>query len=186
MSVHFAKMAQKLSSQVVEETKYMSKRKWRKVKNKTFNDYLQDDETNVYPDIKSALLLDRFKAFTTDTFLIMMPIIYAVFYVVMGSREEFAQHMGMGWVYIMIPHFIITIGFWKFADLGQTPGMKAYEVRLVDASSKDSEVSIISLINRYIFTTLSIALLLPLMVPYINKERKTLQDIVSNTMIIDL
>jgi uncharacterized RDD family membrane protein YckC len=161
----------------------MAKQKWRKVKNKNFSDYLEDDTIEQDPKLKSASLMDRFKAFLTDTFLIMMPIMYLVFYIVMGSRQEFAQHMGMGWVYIMVPHFIATIGFWKFAKFGQTPGQKAYEVKIVDSSTGE-KAGLVSLINRYIFTSLSMVMILPLIVPYINKERKTLQDIVSNTTVV--
>ena len=58
--------------------------------------------------------LNRVKAFTTDTFMILMPLLYIVFYLVMGSREEFAENMLAGWAYTFIPHFVITISFWFF------------------------------------------------------------------------
>ncbi len=127
-----------------------------------------------------ALLMDRFKAFLTDSFMVMMPLMYFVSYVVIGSLSQFSQNKLLGWGYILIPHFIITISFWYYKS--QTPGLKAYELSLIDCNTGDRP-SIFALVNRYLFTTLSLILILPLFVPYLNKKRKTLQDIVSNTCI---
>ena len=131
-------------------------------------------------DCCDALLMDRFKAFLTDTFMVMMPLMYFVSYVVIGSLAQFATNKLLGWSYILVPHIIITIAFWYYK--GQTPGLKAYELSLVDATTGDRP-SIFSLVNRYLFTTFSLMFILPLFVPYLNKKRKTLQDIVSNTCI---
>jgi len=131
-------------------------------------------------DICNAFLINRFKAFVTDTFMIMMPLMYISFYVLLGSREDFAQHMALGWSYIMLPHFVVTILFWYFK--AQTPGLRAYELAIVDSYTGDKP-TIVSLINRYIFTTLSMVFILPMFVPYFNKKRKTLQDILSGTCI---
>jgi uncharacterized RDD family membrane protein YckC len=127
-----------------------------------------------------ANLMDRFKAFVTDTFMILMPLMYVVFYFVMGSREEFAQDKISGWLDIMLPHFIITVSFWYFK--AQTPGLKAYELKIADNETQEKP-TLVSLINRYVFTTLSILTILPLFIPFFNKNKKTLQDIVSNTYI---
>lgn len=155
--------------------------RWRDVKKgKIEQKQKKDKQVQENPNCCDALLMDRFKAFTTDTFMIMMPLIYLVFYFVMGSREEFAQDKMIGWIYIIIPHFIIVVSFWYFK--AQSPGLKAYELSLVN-SVTGKKPSLSALINRYVFTTLSIALILPIFLPYISKEKKTLQDIVSNTCI---
>ena len=115
--------------------------------------------------------------------MIMMPIMYIVSYAIMGTLQEFAQNRTSGWLYIFVTHFIITILFWHFKS--QTPGLKAYELKIVDSTTGDKP-SLVSLINRYIFTTVSLALVLPLFIPYFNKQRKTLQDIVSSSCIKDI
>lgn len=127
-----------------------------------------------------ASLISRFKAFITDSFMILMPLMYLVFYVVLGSGEEFSQHRILGWIYIFIPHFIIITLFWYIK--GQTPGLKAYELSIIDATT-GQRPSIFSLIIRYLITTISIILLFPFIVPFFHPNKKTLQDIISNTCI---
>jgi uncharacterized RDD family membrane protein YckC len=128
----------------------------------------------------NATLTNRAKAFITDSFMVMMPLMYLVSYLVIGSLEEFAQNKLLGWVYILIPHFIITVSFWYFK--AQTPGLKAYELSVIDVYSGE-KASLYSLINRYIFTTLGMILILPMLVPYFNKKKKTIQDILSGTCV---
>ena len=73
----------------------------------------------------------RAKAFITDGFMLMMPIMYVVFYFVMEGREGFAANKLLGWVYILVPLVFVQIVF--LAKSNQTPGMRAYDIRLVDA-----------------------------------------------------
>jgi hypothetical protein len=40
----------------------------------------------------------KIKAFLTDSFMLVMPIMYVVFYLIMGGREGFEEHKVMGWV----------------------------------------------------------------------------------------
>jgi uncharacterized RDD family membrane protein YckC len=137
-----------------------------------------------HPKIKvnfcDASLMARFKAFITDSFMLLMPLMYIVFYFIMGSRESYAEDKLLGWLYIFIPHFIMVISFWYFK--AQTPGMKAYEIALIN--SQDSEKpTIFPLVIRYIIMTFSLLSIILLFVPYLNKKRKTLWDIFSGTCI---
>lgn len=45
----------------------------------------------------------KIKAFLTDSFMLVMPIMYVVFYLIMGGREGFAEHKALGWLYILVP-----------------------------------------------------------------------------------
>ena len=83
---------------------------------------------------------------------------------------------------ILAIHFIIIAIFWL--KNGQTPGLKAYDLKLVDNKTL-SRVSVLQVIIRYFATLTSIISIFFIFTPYINKERKTFQDIVSNTKIID-
>lgn len=133
-----------------------------------------------YTTLIDASLMMRFKAFLTDTFMITMPLIYISFYFIMGSREEFEEDKIIGWIYIIIPHFILIISLWFFKQ--QTPGLKAYELSVVDDITF-KKPSLVSLINRYIQTFISIIFVFPLFLPYFRKDRKTLQDLISRTCI---
>ena len=124
----------------------------------------------------------RFKAFLTDTFLITTPILYIVIYLIMGSGQEFADNRSLGWGIIFSFHFII-IAFFLLKN-GQTPGLKAYDLKLVD-SKTETRVSILQTIIRYSATLFSIISIFFIFTPFVNKEKKTFQDIVSNTKIIE-
>ena len=157
--------------------------RWRDVKKgnlkkNTNNKEIQNNDINL--SLCNASLMARFKAFITDTFMLTMPLMYIVFYFVMGSREDFAANKLMGWIYIFAPHFIIIFSLWFFKQ--QTPGLKAYELSIVDSYSGEKPTWV-SLINRYIQTSLGIFLILPLLFPFFNKEKRTFQDIMSGTCI---
>ena len=128
----------------------------------------------------NAPLMARFKAFITDSFMLLMPLMYIVFYFVMGSREDFAADKLHGWLYIFVPHLIIVVSFWYFK--AQTPGMKAYEIAITNAKSCKKPLAF-RFVSRYFFMTISIFLILPLIVPYLNKEKKTLWDMLSGTCV---
>jgi len=91
-----------------------------------FRDVKQGKVTKEKPSKKTKKLKHfyaspslKLKAFLTDSFMLLMPIIYIVFYLVMGGREGFAAHKALGWLYILIPLIIVqTIFMYKS---GQTP-----------------------------------------------------------------
>ena len=154
--------------------------KWRDVKQNR-NQQKESVETIKSPKSDLASLPSRLKAFLTDTFLITTPIIYIVMYIILGGREDFANNMILGWVLIFGPiAFIITfLWYVKF----QTPGMKAYSIRIVNQSYK--RISFSQAIIRFCATLFAIASLFLLFTPFFNKDKKTFQDILSNTTIIN-
>lgn len=158
--------------------------KWRDVKQNRVKENIENSKTVLSNSslLISSKLSSRFKAFLTDTFLITTPILYIVIYLVLGSGQEFAQNRSLGWSIILAIHFIIIAIFWL--KNGQTPGLKAYDLKLVDNKTL-SRVSVLQVIIRYFATLASIISIFFIFTPYINKERKTFQDIVSNTKIID-
>ena len=155
--------------------------KWRDVKQ---NRIQQNKNESIEKSPKSDLasLGTRFKAFITDSFLITMPILYIVIYLVMGSGKEFEQNMALGWSIILVVHSLIILIFWL--KNGQTPGLKAYEAKLIDNNTKQ-RVSVIQVIVRYLATTFAIISFFLLFLPFFNKDKKTFQDIISNTIIIN-
>ena len=147
--------------------------RWRDTKKGKFK---QKEKKEYIPRISPVI--NRIKAFLTDSFMIFMPITYAVFYLIIGSREEFRDHMLLGWAYIMIPHFFITNAFLFFR--AQTPGCKAYDIKLTN--DKGNKPSLFSLIARYIIFTISIIIPPFFLIMFFTKEKLGAHDILSGTI----
>ncbi len=155
--------------------------KWRDVKQNRTQKKNTDSIKNSSKD-DLASIPSRLKAFLTDTFLITTPIFYIVIYLIMGSGAEFAQNRGLGWGIIFGVHATIILIFWL--KNGQTPGLKAYDIKLVDNITKQ-RVSVIQVLVRYITTLFAVVSIFLLFIPFFNKDKKTFQDILSNTIIIN-
>lgn len=155
--------------------------KWRDVKQSRIQ-----NEKSFESNVKSkkndlASLPSRLKAFLTDSFLITTPITYIVMYLILGGGTAFADNRVFGWSLILgSTAFIITF-FWyvKF----QTPGMKAYSLKIVN--NDFNRISFFQAIIRYFATIFAMISFFLLFVPFFNKEKKTFQDIISNTVIIN-
>jgi uncharacterized RDD family membrane protein YckC len=159
----------------------MAKQRFRDIKKGTIQEPSEKSKKrNSQPSILYASVPDRIKAFITDQFMLMMPILYIVFYLIMGSREEFAANMMMGWVYIIIPNFIIVVLFLRLK--GQTPGAKAYGMKLVD---RQGEIpSTMAIVFRYYIELLGFITIIGVFIPFFRKDRRSLQDIISATHFI--
>ena len=124
---------------------------------------------------------EKVKAFLTDSFMLLMPIMYAVFYLVMGGREGFAAHKALGWLYILVPLVIVQTIF--MVKTGQTPGYRAYNLEVIDESTgKRPSPGII--LFRNLAAILSMATLFGWMMMFFRKDRKNLHDLLSNTAIV--
>lgn len=129
-----------------------------------------------------ASISARIKAFLTDGFLITTPIFYIVIYLIMGSGEEFAQNKGNGWIIIIAVNMLLIIPFWLIK--GQTPGLKAYSLKLVNTTSKKN-VGFFQAVTRYLFTLFSILTVFLLFIPFFRKDKRTFQDVLSNSIVIE-
>jgi uncharacterized RDD family membrane protein YckC len=132
----------------------------------------------VYP---YASLGDKIKAFITDSFMLLMPIMYIVFYLVMGSREAFGEERLFGWIYILVPLVIIQTLFLTFS--GQTPGYRAYNLKLIDMRTGEKP-SFFIILFRNLCALLSFFTLFGWVMMFFRKDRKTLHDLLSNTAVI--
>lgn len=155
--------------------------KWRDVKQNRVSSEKKVETIESSKD-ELASLPSRLKAFLTDTFLITTPIFYIVIYLIMGSGTEFAQNRTLGWGIIFFVHALLILIFWL--KNGQTPGLKAYDLKLIDNFSKQ-RVSVKQVVIRYITTLIAVVSIFLLFVPFFNKNKKTFQDILSNTIIIN-
>lgn len=126
-------------------------------------------------------LFTRFKAFIIDSFLISIPILYIVIYVIIGSLQEFAQQRSFGWSLITITHLIIISLFWLKAS--QTPGMKAYNLILIN-NTNSNKISLVQALFRYFITAFTMLTFFLLFIPFFRKDKKTFYDIFSRTTLI--
>jgi uncharacterized RDD family membrane protein YckC len=156
--------------------------KWRDVKHNKVQQEKSTESKTKSSKSDLASIPSRLKAFLTDTFLITTPILYIVIYLIMGSGEEFSHNRVMGWGIIFAVHALIIFIFWL--KNGQTPGLKAYNIKLVDNTSRQ-RVSVIQVLIRYIVTLFAVVSIFLLFFPFFNKDKKTIQDIFSDTIIIN-
>jgi uncharacterized RDD family membrane protein YckC len=132
-------------------------------------------------DIHYAPVGLKIKAFLTDAFMLVMPIMYIVFYFVMGGREAFQSDMLLGWVYILIPLVIVQTLF--MAKTGQTPGYRNYRITVVDNHSKETP-SFGVVLFRNLSAILSLFTLVGWLLMFFRKDNRNLHDILSATTVI--
>jgi uncharacterized RDD family membrane protein YckC len=134
------------------------------------------ERENKYAHYASAGM--KIKAFLTDSFMLVMPIMYVVFYLIMGGREGFAEHKAMGWLYILVPLVIVqTIFMYK---TGQTPGYRAYNLTLIDDTT-GKKPSLFIILFRNFSAILSMFTFFGWVMMFFRKDKKTLHDLLSGT-----
>jgi uncharacterized RDD family membrane protein YckC len=124
----------------------------------------------------------KIKAFLTDAFMLLMPIMYTVIYLIMDGRENFAAHRVEGWIYLLVPLITVQTLFMYFT--GQTPGYRAYNITLVDEKTK-KKPSLFIIIFRNISAILSFFTLFGWIIMFFRKDSKTLHDLLSNTALVN-
>jgi len=124
--------------------------------------------------------LYRIKAFITDMFMIMMPIMYLTTYVIMDGKDSFQNSDMAHWVSMFI-YGLATVLFW--VKKGQTPGFKAYDLKLIDDNTNQT-LGYGLAIARYMMFILSAVSIVGALLPFFRKDKKTLQDILMQTSVI--
>lgn len=160
----------------------MAKQRFRNVKqgNVTPEDNKKKPSQKLKRDYASKS--SKLKAFLTDAFMLVMPLMYIVFYLVMGGREGFAEHKALGWLYILVPLVIIQIAF--MYKTGQTPGYRAYDLTLIDESTGEKP-SLFIIFFRNAAAILSLFTIFGWLMMFFRKDSKTLHDLLSNTAVIN-
>ncbi|MDQ7042379.1 MAG: RDD family protein [Sulfurimonas sp.] len=154
--------------------------RFRKLKQKT-KPTKQDNKRNktVY---KYASTPDRIKAFITDMFMIYIPILYFITYVVMDGRDEFVSSTLAPLLGVVLYGLIYTILLYKF---GQTPGKKAYQIKVLDAIT-GKNITLFQALFRFISFLFSATFLLGLLVGLYRKDRRSLHDLMAGTVVVAL
>jgi len=156
----------------------MAKQRFRDVKQKKVTKNNKTKKSTFKYFYASSIL--KMKAFVTDSFMLLMPIMYAVFYLVMGGREGFAEHKAIGWLYILVPLVIIQSLF--MYKSGQTPGYRAYDLEVInDTTGKRPSFGLILFRNLSAILTMAT---FSWWVMFLRKDNKNLHDFLSNTSIV--
>jgi uncharacterized RDD family membrane protein YckC len=122
------------------------------------------------------------KAAIVDSFMLLMPVMYIVFYLVMGGRDGFADNKLIGWIYILIP-FITVQTLFTFFSNGQTPGYRNYDIKVVDVNTLE-EATLFSIIFRNLAMILAMVTILGWLMMFFRKDNRGLHDFLSNTAVV--
>ena len=139
-------------------------------------------EKRVKPTIPYANNRQRAKAFLTDIFMLFMPIMYAVIYLVMEGREGASEQKLLAWVYVMIP-YLLLLTFFMWKDEGRTPGARSQGLTVIDFYTLDKP-SLFSIVFRNLMLPFSLFIPIFWFVPLFRKDKRTIHDLLSATCLI--
>ncbi|WP_324172108.1 RDD family protein [Sulfurimonas sp.] len=147
--------------------------RFRNIKNKQNTD-------KVKPKYIHASVVNRIKAFITDMFMIYMPVMFIVTYVIVSGKDalqasEFAPLLGTLTYGVIYSIFL--------SKLGQTPGKKAYNLKVVNAKTGEY-IGFFRAMLRFVAFLFTATTILGLFVSFYTKDRRALHDLVSGTLVV--
>ena len=153
--------------------------RWRDIKHKRNLDNNLDKQSQEF-EFKFAPNIIKVKAFLTDMFMLMMPISYFTTYFILDGKNDFQSNDLAKWG-VSIAFGIVNMIFWYKS--GQTPGYKAYDIKVIDNHSHKN-ISFIQGTIRYLIFIMSYALLFGMIVPIFRKDSKSLHDLLSDSSVV--
>ena len=131
--------------------------------------------------LNNFLFFDRFKAFITDIFMIYMPILYIMTYVVLGSKDAFRESEFAMFICFSLYCFILSI---LFSLKSQTLGYMYFNLFL--KSDNGEKIGFFLSLFRLILFCLSMSLLFGFLFPFFRKDNKTFHDYICKTKVIKI
>ena len=125
---------------------------------------------------------NKIKAFITDMFMIYMPILYLITYVVLNGKDDFQSSNWAPFVAVSLYALISSI---LLSQFGQTPGNKAYTMKVVDVKSHEN-ISFLQGLLRFVSFLFGATILIGFFVPFYKKDKSSLHDIIARTVVIDV
>jgi len=153
--------------------------RFRKLKKQSKQKHQQKNSSQ---KVKYANSIDKIKAFITDMFMIYAPILYFLAYVVMDGKDAFQNSQLAPFIGVTLYGLIYATLISKF---GQTPGKKAYAIKVVDDKTHEN-ISFLRALWRFLTFLFSATILLGLFTGIYRKDKKSLHDILSNTIEIEI
>ena len=121
---------------------------------------------------------DKVKALIIDLFMIYAPILYLITYVFVGGKDEFQSSQIAHVSGVLLYGLIYAV---LLSKSGQTPGKKAYEIKVVDAKSYEN-ISFFRAFGRFLSFLFSATILLGILLPFYRKDKRALHDLISSTV----
>lgn len=120
----------------------------------------------------------KIKALITDLFMIYAPILYIIAYLILGGKEDFQSSQLAPFAAVSLYGVIYAT---LLSKLAQTPGKKAYNLKVLDAKTGD-KISFLRALLRFIMFLLSATILIGLLLPLYRKDKKALHDVICSTV----
>jgi uncharacterized RDD family membrane protein YckC len=137
-------------------------------------------EVKTRPRYIYATYAQRVKAFITDLFMIYAPILYVIAYVVMNGKDDFQSSQAAPLIGVTIYGLIYAVLIGKF---GQTPGKKAYEIKVVDDKSGEY-IGFFRALWRFFLFLFTATTMLGLFLPLYRRDKKALHDLICGTLVV--
>lgn len=131
--------------------------------------------------IPLASFIQRAKAQIIDIFMIYIPILYFLTYVVIGNAKDFRESIWGPLVGVLLYGVIISL-FLKFK--AQTPGKKAYDLLLIRDDGK--KVTFFLAFVRFILFLISSSMIVGILSPLWRKDKKTMYDLILKTSVVEI
>jgi len=152
--------------------------RFRKLKKQAKNN--KEKRSNSEKSSLNASIPDKIKAFITDMFMIYVPILYILTYVVLDGKDDFQSSTWAPFIAVSLYGFISSFLLYKF---GQTPGNKAYTMKVVDALTHEN-ITFPQALLRFVSFLVGATFLVGFIVPFYRKDRRSLHDILAKTVVI--
>lgn len=153
--------------------------RWRKLKKQINSKVSLEDSTKNSDFVPLATFWDRAKAQVIDTFMIYIPILYFLTYVVVGSAKGFRDST---WAPLAAVAIYALIAGILLAFKGQTPGKKAYDLWIMRDNGK--KVTLFYALFRFFCFLLSGVSVVGILSPLWRKDKKALHDFLSRSQVI--
>lgn len=151
--------------------------RWRKIKQKAS----RGEQEIKKESVQYGAFAPRIKAFIVDLFMIYTPILYLITYVILGGKEEF-QASQLAPLSGVVLYGIITVAFW--VKTGQTPGKKAYNLKVVDEKTHKL-LSFKQATWRFVVFLISATTVVGILLPLFRDDKRALHDLLSNSCVIN-
>ena len=148
--------------------------RFRDIKKQQKQEHKSKDKKIVY----YASYPDKIKALITDMFMIYAPILYLIAYVILDGKDAFQSSQWAQLLGVTLYGLIYAVLIAKF---GQTPGKKAYDIKVVDDKTYQN-IGFFRAFIRFVAFLFSATILLGLLTPFYRKDKKALHDIICSTV----
>jgi len=150
--------------------------RFRKLKNinKNNNTANKTKEKYIY-----ARFIDRVKAFITDMFMIYMPIMYFITYIVLSGKEDL-QGSEVA-LFIAVATYAIIYAL-LVSNFGNTPGKNTYDLKILDDKSGE-KINFFRALYRYVMFLFTMTTVLGAFLPFYRKDKKALHDLICHTVV---